>query len=137
MSSNMYNPAILIVDDDVISRMVLNKILTRNGYTIFEADNGYDALDLINSDKNIEHIILDLNMPVLDGYSFIELLNSQKLSNRLNVIITSCWDESHFTTNVQERNLPIDCVKAYFKKPVDFELLVNTLRCIEPVAVAS
>ena len=58
---------VLIVDDSAFMRMILKKILTRNGFTeIVEARNGLEAIEAVNTDK-FELVFLDIVMPDLDG----------------------------------------------------------------------
>ncbi|MEF9968389.1 MAG: response regulator, partial [Longicatena sp.] len=59
---------ILIVDDNAINRKILANILEKE-YTVLEAENGRVTLDLLNEHANeIAAVVLDLVMPVMDGY---------------------------------------------------------------------
>lgn len=62
---------ILIVDDSPSLRLIVNSILTEAGYEIIEAGNGQEALALLDGRK-IHLILSDVNMPVMDGISFIK-----------------------------------------------------------------
>lgn len=59
---------ILVVDDEILIREVIKEYCIYEGYEILEADNGFDALDIITK-KDIDLIILDIMMPKLDGFS--------------------------------------------------------------------
>lgn len=63
---------IMVVDDSTMNRMLLAEVLseTFEGYEIVEAENGQDALDKL--DDSVALIYLDLIMPVMDGYQFLE-----------------------------------------------------------------
>ena len=63
-------PLILVVEDQKINRDILNHIL-KNEYNIIEAENGAEALDIFSKTENISAILLDINMPVMDGYTFL------------------------------------------------------------------
>ena len=63
-------PLILVVEDQKINRDILNYIL-KNEYNIIEAENGAEALDIFSKTENISAILLDINMPVMDGYTFL------------------------------------------------------------------
>ena len=65
---------ILIVDDAQLNREMLKDILCEE-YDILEAENGREALDIVRHEMtNIAAILLDLVMPVMDGFTFIEEL---------------------------------------------------------------
>jgi CheY-like chemotaxis protein len=63
---------ILIVEDDYYSRLYLNKILEREGVVILNAENGPEAIELANSNPDIEVILMDIQLPIMDGYIVTE-----------------------------------------------------------------
>jgi CheY-like chemotaxis protein len=60
---------ILIVEDDTSSRLYLNKILEKAGVDILNAGDGQEAVDVALNNPDIEIILMDIQLPVLDGYS--------------------------------------------------------------------
>jgi CheY-like chemotaxis protein len=60
---------ILIVEDDISSRLYLNKILEKTGAFLINAGNGKEAVDIALSDQGINIILMDIQLPVMDGYS--------------------------------------------------------------------
>jgi two-component system chemotaxis response regulator CheY len=72
MGVNM-KKSVLIVDDSVTVRMYHKQILEKEGYECDEAENGMEALEKAQV-KNYDLFIVDINMPVLDGYSFVKRL---------------------------------------------------------------
>jgi CheY-like chemotaxis protein len=67
------NPSILIVDDDLDIREALSDTLEDQGYRVFTAANGRDALRLLRGGEVAPSLILlDLMMPVMDGYTFLD-----------------------------------------------------------------
>jgi CheY-like chemotaxis protein len=60
---------ILIVEDDMSSRLYLNKILEKAGVIIMNAVDGQEAVDIAINNPDIEIILMDIQLPVLDGYS--------------------------------------------------------------------
>ncbi len=65
---------IMCIDDSPTIRILVNKTLTSKGYEIIEAENGQNALDNLSDDISI--FIVDVNMPVMDGFTFVEKLKS-------------------------------------------------------------
>ncbi len=81
--------SILIVDDMEINRAILCEIF-RADYTVLEAENGQQAMDLLLEPQNTESvtaILLDIVMPVMDGFEFLEKLTLLDLSSRIPVFL--------------------------------------------------
>jgi len=68
---------VLIVDDSVTVRMYHKQILLKDGFDCEEAENGMEALEKAQM-TNYDLYIVDINMPVLDGYSFVKRLRSDE-----------------------------------------------------------
>ncbi len=81
---------ILVVDDEENTRMALTRLLSREGYDVKTASNGSEALSQIRS-QPVELIITDLNMPVMNGLSFLRELNREYPSS--NVIMITAYGE--------------------------------------------
>lgn len=81
---------ILVVDDEENARMALSKILTREGYDVSSAENGSEALNYLR-DKDVELIITDMNMPVMNGITFLRELHNTRPSS--NVIMITAYGE--------------------------------------------
>lgn len=69
---------ILIADDDTLVRVAVKKILTMFGHDVVAAESGQEALALI--DEDVDVIILDINMPDLDGFETLEILNQREIN---------------------------------------------------------
>jgi len=59
---------ILIVEDDVSSRLYLNKILEKTGALLQNACDGREAIEIAGRDHSIDIILMDIQLPVIDGY---------------------------------------------------------------------
>ncbi|MGN0614500.1 MAG: response regulator transcription factor [Porcipelethomonas sp.] len=66
---------ILVAEDDKSTAKLMKAVLKHNGYEVFEAANGVEALDLMDK-QHIDLILLDVMMPEMDGYEFTEQLRS-------------------------------------------------------------
>ena len=60
---------ILIVEDDISSRLYLNKILEKTGAFLLNAGDGKEAVDVALADPGIRVILMDIQLPVMDGYA--------------------------------------------------------------------
>lgn len=87
----MNNSRILVVDDEERVRKLVKDFLSIKGYAVLEAGNGQEAVEMFLEDKNIDLIILDVMMPVMDGY---ETLKTIRRYSRVPVImLTARTDE--------------------------------------------
>ncbi|MBI3829371.1 MAG: response regulator [Planctomycetes bacterium] len=73
MSDNLGSPKVLIVDDEPCIREMLREILTIENFEVEEAANGREAIERMNQ-SSIDLILLDLHMPHVNGYEFLQYL---------------------------------------------------------------
>ena len=71
----MFN--ILVVDDDKNTRLFLKAVLDSAGYTVYTANNGVDALSVMDS-EHIDLVVLDVMMPIMDGYELTKILRQSQ-----------------------------------------------------------
>jgi len=65
---------ILLVEDDLSSRLYLNKILEKTGAFIINTGNGKEAVDIALADRSIRIILMDIQLPVMDGYAAARII---------------------------------------------------------------
>ena len=76
----MENIKILVVDDESRMRKLVKDFLTREGYTVIEAGDGMEAMDIFYEEKDIALVILDVMMPKMDGWQVCrEIRESSKV----------------------------------------------------------
>ena len=85
MSTSPEKPLILIADDRPSSRELLRLVLERAGYAVIEAEDGEKALDRARA-VNPDLVLLDLQMPVLDGYGVLAALRGEERFRNLPVL---------------------------------------------------
>lgn len=86
--------AVLIVEDNNINRKLLHGILA-DKYKIYEAENGAQALEVLEKEsKNIVVIVLDLIMPVMDGYAFLEAIREIPEFQHIPIIVETGENDS-------------------------------------------
>jgi PAS domain S-box-containing protein len=81
----------LVVDDEADNRVLLARTLQSEGWTVVEAVNGRDALDKI-AERRPEIIFLDLMMPEMDGFEFVDRLRSNELTQSIPVLVVTARD---------------------------------------------
>ena len=83
---------ILIVEDNELNREMLSEILSDN-YQVLEAENGQEALDVLKRYRdNIALILLDVMMPVMDGYTFLDRVKEDEELTLIPVIVMTQSD---------------------------------------------
>ena len=82
---------VLVVDDESRMRKLVRDFLVKDGYSVVEAADGEEAVDVFMSDKDISLIILDVMMPKLDGYGVAEEV--RKMSDVPIIMLTAKSDE--------------------------------------------
>ena len=118
-------PVVLVVDDDADSRALLELALSSSGYTVVTAVNGLDALRTAR--RRPPHLILlDLAMPVMDGFAF---RHEQLRDELLAPIPVICVSGRHDAATVA-RQLRVE---ACIPKPFDLDVIVERVRAIVAV----
>lgn len=114
----MDNPTtILYVEDNPENRLLIRRILQAEGYQVIEAPSAVDALDIVQK-VTPDLILMDINLPEMDGYTLTARMRTLPHLNRAPIIA--------LTANVmrgdRERTLEAGC-DGYIQKPVDVDLL--------------
>ena len=89
MVNGMDKQQVLIVDDEEINRVILTEMFKEvpEEYTLIEAENGQDAVRQIEKNDNIVLILLDVVMPVMDGFKVLEYMREHDLLDEIPVIL--------------------------------------------------
>ena len=83
---------VLIVEDNALNREILSEILSSQ-YRVLQAENGQEALDLLQvHGDDVALILLDVMMPVMDGYTFLDRIRADHVLSRIPVIVTTQSD---------------------------------------------
>ena len=117
-SRAVYCP-VLIVEDDEDLREMMAQMLTIEGFTTATAANGREALDYLHSTRKPHVILLDLMMPVMDGWEFRRQQKADPQIAPVPVIVLSALD--------QRRAAPVEA-EAFLNKPLDFDRLLELVR---------
>ena len=113
---------IMIVEDFDDTRVMMRKMLEINGYEVVEAANGQEAVELVWQ-QCPDLILMDLNMPLLDGLAATEQIRQCKeLCKNVTILAIT----AHDTLGMKEAALEAGC-DAYMTKPIDFDHLQNII----------
>ena len=110
---------VLIVEDDADLREMMAQLLSLEGFHAATVANGREALDYLHNGETPDLILLDLMMPVMDGWEFRRLQQADPEIARVPVIVLSALDQSR-TAEVS--------AQAFLKKPLDFDRLLELVR---------
>jgi CheY-like chemotaxis protein len=114
---------ILIIEDDKDIRNSISEILAEEGFEPACAANGQEALDKLKQGLRPHLILLDLMMPVKDGFQFTEDVSKDQRFRDIPVVIMSA------DGNVSVKQARTGA-KAYLKKPVDIDVLLQTVKSL-------
>jgi two-component system chemotaxis response regulator CheY len=112
----------LIIDDSSVIRKVARRIIEGFGFTITEASDGRQALDACVKEMP-EAILLDWNMPVMDGYEFLRALRAMPGGDRPKVVF--CTTENDLAHIARAMHAGAD---EYIMKPFDKEIVEAKLQ---------
>ena len=109
---------ILVVDDSMVIRKMINRSLEGSNHEVVEAENGQEGLDHFMND-HFDLVITDINMPILNGFEFIEKLRKSDHEKKdLPIIVVS----TEFSDDVKAQGKSLG-VNAWMVKPTDDKLL--------------
>ncbi len=93
---------ILVVDDSQTVRLVGRRIMSKFGFEVLEADNGLSALEQIRQHPDIRAILLDWNMPIMNGLEFLQALRALPLAAQPTVVMcTTENDMEHIVCAIE------------------------------------
>ncbi len=119
---------VLLVDDDMRNLYTMAKILQENGMNVYKAVNGENALNVIEKEPNIDLVLMDVMMPIMDGFEVMSRIRAQDRFSKLPII------------TVTAKAMPEDrarCISAgaddYIAKPVEID---NLFSCMHRIIIA-
>jgi CheY-like chemotaxis protein len=115
---------VLVVDDEPDIRATVSAMLEIEGYTVSEAANGADALHRVEEHRP-DVILLDMRMPVLDGWGFAAELRRRGHRTPI-VVMTAARDAAHWAAEI--------AASAFVSKPFGFDDLIRAVEDVRPSA---
>ncbi|HEY5393325.1 MAG TPA: response regulator, partial [Hanamia sp.] len=114
---------ILIVDDDVRNLFALSVGLEHFGFNLIRAESGKDALDILEKNKDIDIVLMDIMMPEMDGYETMKHIRSKQANKDLTIIAVTAKAMKGDRQKCIESG-----ASDYITKPVNIDQLVSLMR---------
>lgn len=114
----MTKKKILVIEDDANIREVLKLALDFEGYDVVTAQNGKEGIEALDKNPNTGLILLDLMMPVMNGWEFVDVLKSRNQLDNIPIIVVSAYSE---------RAKTIECTD-FVLKPLELDNLLQSVK---------
>jgi PAS domain S-box-containing protein len=114
------NKRVLAVEDDAGSYLLLKSIFQNTGCKLLHSKNGQEAIELLKKDRNIDLILMDMQMPVMDGLE--ATMHIKAMDSQIPIIAQT----AHAFTNDREKCLNAGC-EEFITKPIRFNELFNAM----------
>jgi len=112
----------LVVDDSRSMRTIILKQLKELGFEVHEAENGQEAMSRLHEVKNIHLVLLDWNMPEMDGLEVLSLIRAEPAYKEVRVMMVTTESEMSRLATALEAG-----ASEYLMKPFDREALLEKL----------
>jgi PAS domain S-box-containing protein len=114
---------VLVVDDDIRNVFALVQILEEREIEVLEAENGEVAIEVLQNNPDIDLVLMDIMMPVMDGYEAMTRIRNTELIKNIPIITLTA------KAMKEDYRKAIDCgANDYISKPVDLDKLVSLLK---------
>jgi HAMP domain-containing protein/signal transduction histidine kinase/CheY-like chemotaxis protein len=117
------NKKVLVVDDDVRNLFALTAVFERSKITVVTAESGREAIEILNEDKSIDIVLMDIMMPEMDGYETIKMIRKEPKHKSLPIIAVTA------KAMIGDRQ---KCIASgasdYITKPVKTDQLLSLMR---------
>ena len=115
---------ILLVEDNELNRDMLTRRLKRKGFTVLCAENGQEGIEVSQS-ENPDIILMDLSLPVVDGWTAAERLKADATTKSIPIIALT----AHAMKGDREKALEAGC-DDYDTKPIELERLLDKINTL-------
>ena len=118
----MEKKTIMVVDDDYRNIFALTAVLKAKGFTVVSASSAREGIELLQNNKGIKVVLLDMMMPDMDGYEALRVIRSNEELATVPVIAVTAQ------AMIGDREKCLDAgADDYVSKPIDVDLLLGTI----------
>lgn len=115
----------MVVDDSRAMRLILRRMLNECGFRVSEAGNGREAIDRLSAGERAELVMVDWNMPELNGYEFIQMVRAERAFDGVRLVMVTTETEMHQVSKALEAG-----ADEYVMKPFTREVIQDKLALI-------
>jgi two-component system, chemotaxis family, chemotaxis protein CheY len=118
----------LVIDDSRTVRTIIRKILTEVGLEVVEAGNGREGLDQLQRISDVDLILIDWNMPEMNGLEFIQAVRSDRTFDEVRIMMVTTETEQVQVIRALEAG-----ANEYLMKPFTKDILVAKLSLLDVI----
>lgn len=118
----------LVIDDSPSVRVIIRKILQELGFEVLEANDGQDALDVLDEVQDVSLMLVDWNMPVMDGFTFIQTIRSNDAFNHVPLVMVTTETEMKKVVMALEAG-----ANEYIMKPFSKDMILDKLKLLNVI----
>ena len=116
----------LVIDDSRAVRIIIGNILREMGMEVLEAGDGLQGVDQLKNNPDVEIILVDWNMPVMNGYEFIQTVRAEHIYDRIRIMMVTTEAESEQVTKALAAG-----ANEYLMKPFTKDVLIAKLSMLD------
>ncbi len=116
---------VLVIDDNEINRVIVSRMLSDENITVVTADSGYEAKKILEKDNKFNIILLDVNMPEIDGFETAKLIKVNVDNQDTTIVMFTSIDVRDKINNIKELG-----ISDYMIKPIKKKELLEKLKIV-------
>lgn len=116
----------LVIDDSRATRAIIGKILKEIGFEVHEAGNGREALDRLEAIDGFDLVMVDWNLPVMDGLEFVQRVRAQRVYDDVRLMMVTAETEREQVARALAAG-----ANEYVMKPFSKDILVAKLNLLD------
>jgi two-component system chemotaxis response regulator CheY len=118
----------LVIDDSRVVRIIIGNILREIGMDVLEAANGLEALEQIERNPDVDLMLVDWNMPQMNGFDFIRAVRSKREYDAVRILMVTSESQSEQVTKALNAG-----ANEYLMKPFNKDVLVAKLNLLDVI----
>lgn len=115
----------LVIDDSRTTRLILKQILKQLGFEVSEAGDGKEALDVLARMERADLVLVDWDMPVMNGYEFLNAVRAQREYDRLPLMMITAHTEAECVARALEAG-----ANEYVMKPFTEDVICEKIELL-------